>query len=69
MDEFNKYLWGSISFECLQDSLLFAPEKKESDEDNDGKGTEKGKKAVQSSVRKGKKNVEGEKRKRINRLA
>ncbi|KAI5317055.1 hypothetical protein L3X38_036762 [Prunus dulcis] len=71
MDEFNKYPWGSISFECMQDSLLFAPEKKESDEDNDGKGKgqKKGKKAVRSSVRKGKKNVEDEKRKRINRPA
>ncbi|CAL8991317.1 unnamed protein product [Prunus brigantina] len=70
MDEFNNYLWGSISFEFLQDSLLFAPRKKESDEENDreGKGQKKGKKEVWSSVRKGKKNVEDEKPKRINRL-
>ena len=38
MDEFNNYLWGSISFEFLEDSLLFASGKKESDEENDGKG-------------------------------
>ncbi|KAI5351249.1 hypothetical protein L3X38_004140 [Prunus dulcis] len=46
MDEFNNYPWGSIWFEFLQDSLLFAPEKKESDEENDGKGKgqKKGKK-------------------------
>ncbi|CAB4286353.1 unnamed protein product [Prunus armeniaca] len=69
MDEFNNYPWGSISFEFLQDSLLFAPGKKESDEENNekGKGQKKGKKVVQSSVRKGKKNVEDEKPKRINR--
>ncbi|CAB4317115.1 unnamed protein product [Prunus armeniaca] len=69
MDEFNNYPWGSISFEFLQDSLLFAPGKKESDEENDGKGKgqKKGKKAVRNSVRKGKKNVEDEKPKRINR--
>lgn len=71
MDEFNKYPWGSISFECLQDSLLFVPGKKERDEDKDGqgKGEKKRKKAVRSSVRKGKKNVEDEKPKRINRPA
>ncbi|CAL9005454.1 unnamed protein product [Prunus brigantina] len=69
MGEFNNYPWGSISFEFLQDSLLFAPWKKESDEENDGKGKgqKKGKKAGRSSVRKGKKNVEDEKPKRINR--
>ncbi|XP_016650495.1 PREDICTED: uncharacterized protein LOC107881369 [Prunus mume] len=45
MDEFNNYPWGSISFECLQDSLLFAPGKKESDEEKwEGKRTGKGKK-------------------------
>ncbi|CAL2255653.1 unnamed protein product [Prunus armeniaca] len=67
MDEFNKYPWGFISFECLQDSMLFAPKKKESDEDIDGKGKgqKKGKKVVQSLVRKEKKNMEDEKRKRI----
>ncbi|CAL8137259.1 unnamed protein product [Prunus armeniaca] len=71
MDKFNKYLWGSISFKCLQDSLFFAPGKRESDENNDGKGKghKKGKKAVQSSVKKGKKNMEDEKCKRINRPA
>ncbi|KAL6284302.1 hypothetical protein ACE6H2_015231 [Prunus campanulata] len=71
MDEFNKYPWGSISFECLQDSLLFVPGKKERDADKDGqgKGEKKRKKAVRSSVRKGKKNVEDEKPKRINRPA
>ncbi|CAL2239833.1 unnamed protein product [Prunus armeniaca] len=69
MDEFNDYPWGSISFEFLQDSLLFAPGKKESDEVNDGKGKghKKGRNAVRSSVRKWKKNVEDEKPKRINR--
>ncbi|CAL8167791.1 unnamed protein product [Prunus armeniaca] len=57
--------------EELQDSLLFAPGKKESDEEKNGKvkGQEKGKKAVWSSVRKGKKKVEDEKPKRINRPA
>ncbi|KAL6293672.1 hypothetical protein ACE6H2_001814 [Prunus campanulata] len=71
MDEFNKYPWGSISFECLQDSLLFVPGKKERDEDKDGqgKGEKKRKKAVRSSMRKGKKNVEDEKPKRIHRPA
>ncbi|CAL8153962.1 unnamed protein product [Prunus armeniaca] len=69
MDEFNNYLWGSISFEFLEDSLLFAFGKKESDEENDGKGKgqKKGKKAVRSSMRKGKKKVEDKKPKRINR--
>ncbi|KAI5323409.1 hypothetical protein L3X38_032481 [Prunus dulcis] len=54
---------------CLPESEVYAAREKESDEENDGKGKgqKKGKKAVWSSARKAKENVEVEKPKRVNR--
>ncbi|CAL9001107.1 unnamed protein product [Prunus brigantina] len=67
-DSFKLGLLYFVEF-VIMDSLLFALGKEESDEENDGKGKgqKKGKKSVRSLVRKGKKNVEDEEPKRINR--
>ncbi|CAL8990358.1 unnamed protein product, partial [Prunus brigantina] len=66
MEELNNFPWGSISFEQLQDSLLFSPGKRESDENDDEK--EKRQRKGKEEVKR-KKKLEDKKRKRINRPA
>ena len=66
MEELNNFPWGSISFEQLQDSLLFSPGKRESDENDDEK--EKRQRKGKEEVKR-KKKLEDTKHKRINRPA